>query len=382
VLSFFLFQKTRCALSLGYLGLAELIPALGFALFAGHIVDKYPKRKLLLSYATGFSLLGISLAVTFSVIQLSQINATHFALICYSAAFIIGTLKALQAPTGFSILRMLSSPYKLSKHISLNTTVWYLGAILGPLVAGALISVWPPQHITWLFTAMYLLALALSIMLKGLDEQKPSFNKDIPFWQSLSEGLRFVFSNKLILAALSLDLFAVLFGGAESMLPAVNEMLLHASSISYGWLRSAHGLGSIVLTIFLAAIPLGRNAGTILIAAVAGFGLCMLLFGLSTNFALSFALLFIGGMCDNVSVVIRQYILQIKTPQHLQGRVASVSSIFISSSNELGALESGIAASLVGLSASIVGGGIITMLVAFTVYIITRELRQFHMNPK
>jgi MFS family permease len=379
-LCFLLYEKTRSPLALGYAGLAELIPAVGFALFAGHIADKNAKQKLIRVIAVSYIVLALVLLLNLGNADAVNFEVTKYTAIIYTAIFCTGLLKASLAPVSFSILHALSPPQKITTCISYSTSAWYSGAILGPLAAGWLLGTCEVSTILIIILCLYITCALLAFSLNRLPEAFAQ-TKDASIWQSLAEGIRFVGKNKLILGALSLDLFAVLFGGAESMLPAVNKEILLGDSITFGWLRSAHGLGSIALMIILVFVPLQKRAGPKLFFSVAGFGLCVIVFGLSKNFYLSFVVLFIGGMLDNVSVIIRQYVLQTQTPEQIRGRVASVNSIFISSSNELGALESGIAASLFGLSQSIVIGGCITVSVALVVYLYAKELRHLRIAP-
>jgi predicted MFS family arabinose efflux permease len=374
-----LYQKTKSTLDLGLLGLAELIPAVGFALFAGHFVDQTRKRKVLLAIVLSCFILACSLAILSGTI-LSNASAIEFKWFVLSAIFTLGLIRSFLAPTSFSILAIITNPDVMTKTISLNTSAWYIGAISGPLVAGVLISFCTLQQVLWIIAATFLCSIFFAFNINGINTQ-PVIARKENIWKSLGAGIQFVFGNKLLLAALCLDMFAVLFGGAESMLPAFNVQVLAANSISFGWLRSAHGLGSILLTIVLAFMPLRKHAGKKLLLCIAGFGLCMIAFALSKSFIVAFSALFIGGMFDTISVLVRNSILQSTTPAELRGRVASVNSIFISSSNELGALESGIAASMFGLLPSIIGGGCITIFIAIVTWFAAKQLVQYEM-PK
>jgi MFS family permease len=379
VLSYFLYQKTKSTLDLGLIGLAELIPAIGFALFAGHFVDKSRKRKVLIGIVCSCFLLASSLAII-SNTYFAHCSAVTFKWFVLSAIFLLGTIRAFVSPTSFSVLAIITNPALMTKTISINTSAWYMGAIIGPLVAGVLISIYSLPQILWIIAATFLCAALFAINIKGINTKSEQTSAE-NIWQSLGAGLKFVFSNKVLLAALCLDMFAVLFGGAESMLPAFNAQVLQADSITFGWLRCAHGLGSILLTIILAFAPLKKSAGKKLLACIAGFGFCMIAFALSKSFVLAFSVLFIGGMFDNISVLVRSSILQSTTPADLRGRVASVNSIFISSSNELGALESGIAASIFGLFPSIITGGCITVLIAIITWFAAKPLKLYE-TPK
>jgi MFS family permease len=200
--------------------------------------------------------------------------------------------------------------------------------------------------------------------------------KDIGIIEGLKQGFRFVFKTEVILAVLSLDLFAVLFGGAEALLPVFSSEILKVGEVGYGWLRSAHGIGSIILLFVLAYLPLKNNIGMKLLVSVFLFGLCILFFGISTNVYLSFFLLLFAGLFDGVSVVIRHSILQLNTPEELKGRVSSINMMFISSSNELGAFESGFTARLMGTVSAVVFGGVMTMLVVGFTYLKAPSLKK------
>jgi MFS family permease len=212
-------------------------------------------------------------------------------------------------------------------------------------------------------------------------QKKPiTIQKEVGMLKGLAEGFRFVFGSQIILAVLSLDLFAVLFGGAEALLPVFSKEILQVGEVGYGWLRSAHGIGSLSLLFILAYLPLKTHVGYKLFASVAGFGLCILLFGLSVNFYFSFVVLFFAGLFDGVSVVIRHSILQLKTPEELKGRVSSINMMFISSSNELGAFESGLAARLLGTAPSVVFGGIMTLLVVVITFLKAPSLKKIKLD--
>jgi hypothetical protein len=201
-------------------------------------------------------------------------------------------------------------------------------------------------------------------------------------WENVSQGFRFIFSNKIILAVLSLDLFAVLFGGAEALLPVFSDEILKCGATGYGWLRSAHGIGSLLLLLVLAYLPLKTRVGDKLLWSIAGFGVCIILFGISTHFWFSFVCLFMAGMFDGVSVVIRHSILQLKTPEEIKGRVSSVNMMFISSSNELGAFESGLAARFLGTVPAVVFGGCMTVLIVIVTFFGVPTLRKVQLNDK
>jgi MFS family permease len=250
-----------------------------------------------------------------------------------------------------------------------------LGSVLGPLVGGILLA----HYGISISIAFALVLLCLSSFFILAIKRKPiQYSKDIGIIKGLAQGFRFVFRNQLILAVLSLDLFAVLFGGAEALLPVVSTDIIQVGEVGYGWLRSAHGIGAIFLLLVLTYIPLKNHVGKKLFLCVGLFGLCILFFGLSTSFLLSFFLLFFAGLFDGVSVVIRHSILQMKTPEHLKGRVSSINMMFISSSNELGAFESGFTARYLGTVPAIVLGGFMTIAVVISTYFLAPQLKNLN----
>jgi MFS family permease len=358
-LSYHIYTITHNVMNIGYIGLAEIIPAFLFSLGAGHIADKTDKQKMYLLVLVGYLLVAIGIGFFSSSYNQLSLSSTLFFLYCL--IFLNGAGRAFLAPVSFSILSLVTPEGKDAQAITWSTTAWYLGSILGPLVGSAILAVSSMHQVSILAISCLCIAVICALQISA----KPpilSIKKE-SVMQSLTIGLRFVFSNQLLLACLSLDLFAVLFGGAEALLPVFSKDILQISAVGFGWLRSAHGLGSILLTAILTIVPLQKKAGKKLLWSVAGFGACMICFSLSTNFYLSFLFLFIGGMADCVSVVIRQSVLQKHTPQELKGRVASVNMLFISSSNELGTLESSIAAKYLGTIPSVIFGGIITFMV-------------------
>jgi MFS family permease len=214
----------------------------------------------------------------------------------------------------------------------------------------------------------------------GISPKPVHHQNDVPIWEGLSQGFRFVFRSQIILAVLSLDLFAVLFGGAEALLPVFSKEIFQVGETGFGWLRSAHGIGSILLLFILAYLPLKTNVGNKLLACVAGFGFSIIAFALSPNAYVAFFCLLMAGLFDGVSVVIRHSILQMNTPDELKGRVSSINMLFISSSNELGAFESGFAARYLGTIPSVVFGGIMTLLVVLFTYIKAPALKRIRID--
>ncbi len=377
VLSYMMYTITKDPFSLGLIGLAEVIPAFGFAFFAGYLVDKAEKRTVYMLCILFYLLNAILTIYITSTFFQHQMGMKTVEWMIYLVMFISGCIRAFLAPASFSLLPLLVAREDISQAVTWSSTSWMLGSVLGPL-AGGLLMASIGVHYTIIIAACCMGIASLSILFV---KRKPlAYTKDIGLIKGLSQGFRFVFRSEIILAVLSLDLFAVLFGGAEALLPVFSKEILEVGEVGYGWLRSAHGIGSICLLFLLAYLPLKTNIGYKLFASVAGFGLCILLFGISSNVYLSFGLLFFGGMFDGVSVVIRHSILQLKTPEELKGRVSSINMMFISSSNELGAFESGLAARMLGTVPSVVFGGIMTILVVLVTYFAAPNLKKIKLD--
>ncbi len=372
VVSYKLYTITKDPLSLGLIGLFEVIPAFICAFFAGYFVDKNEKRWIyflcILGYIFNASLLLYATSDSFT----SQHSVSLIEILIYSGMFISGILRAFISPASFSLMPLLVKTDEIPVAVTWTSTSWLLGSVMGPLAGGLLLAAIGITHSIQLALFSLIICGALILQIK----KKPiTFTKDIGIIKGLAQGFRFVFGNQIILAVISLDLFAVLFGGAEALLPVVAKDILDIGEVGYGWLRSAHGIGSIFLLLVLAYIPLKTNVGKKLFLSVGLYGVCILLFGISSSFAISFALLFMAGLFDGVSVVIRQSILQLKTPSELKGRVSSINMMFISSSNELGAFESGFTARLMGTIPAIIFGGIMTIVVVFTTLFLAPKVR-------
>jgi MFS family permease len=258
-----------------------------------------------------------------------------------------------------------------------NSTVWHVASVIGPTFAGFICSI--SFSVALELDLIFILIAIVSVFFIKSHPLPPKQKKE-SLKESLSAGVKFVFGHQIILGALSLDLFAVLFGGAVAMLPAYADKILHVGSVEFGFLRAAPAFGAVIMALVIAYKPPIRNAGRNLFLSVTAFGIATILFGISTNFYFSLFFLFLTGAFDNVSVVIRHTILQLYTPDEMRGRVAAVNSIFIGSSNEIGAFESGVAASAMGLKASVLFGGIMTILVVFTTSKIAPKLRKLNIK--
>ncbi len=360
VIEWQVYTMTRDPLSLGIIGLMEFLPAFLMALFAGHIVDQKEKRNLLIKCILGFSVISLGLFLLSEPSLSKAYSATTILYLIYFLVFLGGIVRAFLGPTIFSLIALIVPKKIYPNAATWSSTTWQMASVLGPALAGFSIS-WVGVH--WSMCLIFGFSLiALLCILKI--SRKPILNPKIggPVFQSLKEGLNFVFKSKAIFGALSLDMIAVLFGGAVALLPIYAQDILHVGSEGFGVLRAAPAVGAAITMIGSTRFPIHKKAGKKLLWAVFGFGLSIIIFGLSTYFWLSVFALFTLGALDGISMVIRQTILQLKTPDHMRGRVASVNSIFVGSSNELGAFESGATAKLMGTVTAVVFGGAMTLL--------------------
>ena len=372
------YSLTKDPLSLGIIGLMEIIPAFSMALFAGHIVDQNEKRNLLLKCIGLFSLisLGLFLLTSPPVEKAWSMTTTLYAI--YAFVFMGGLLRAFFGPTIFSLVALIVPKKVYPNAATWNSSTWQMASVLGPAFAGFTIN-WLGVH--WSLCIVFGLVILAFLLLFGISI-KPILNPKIgePIIQSLKEGVRFVFKTKAILGALSLDMIAVLFGGAVALLPVFAQDILEVGPEGFGMLRAAPAVGAFMTMFITAYIPISKNAGLKLLVAIFGFGLSIIVFGLSSIFWISVVALFFSGVTDGVSMVIRQTILQIKTPDHMRGRVSSVNSMFVGSSNELGAFESGVTAKLMGTVTAVVFGGTMTLITVLTTGIISPSFRKLDLQ--
>ena len=355
------YSLTKNPLSLGIIGLMEIIPAISMALFAGHIVDQKEKKGLLLKCILAFSVISFGMFLLTWPRIISGFSTNNVLYGIYFLVFLGGIVRAFLGPTIFSLLSLIVPKKVYPNAATWSSSVWQIGAVVGPAVAGFSIT-WIGVH--WSMCSIFVCSIFALIMLSQIGI-KPILNPKIgePIMQSLKEGVKFVFTNKTIFGALTLDMVAVLFGGAVALLPIFAQDILKVGPEGFGVLRAAPAVGAL-LTMFISAyVPLYKNAGMKLLIAIFAFGICIIIFGISTIFWISVIALFLSGVADGISVVIRQTILQLKTPDSMRGRVAAVNSIFVGSSNELGAFESGLTAKLMGTVTSVVFGGSMTLLV-------------------
>lgn len=378
VIEWQVYSITKDPLSLGIIGLMEIIPAFTMALFAGHIVDQKEKRNLLATCIAAFSLISFGL---FLLTWDQVVSGWHSKTILYSIyglVFFGGFLRSFFGPTIFSLVALIVPKKIYPNAATWNSSVWQMAGVLGPALGGFTIG-WIGVH--WSLCIIFGLILS-SFFILLLIKRKPILNPKIgePVIDSLKEGVRFVIKTKAILGAMTLDMVAVLFGGAIALLPVFAQDILKVGSEGFGVLRAAPAVGAFLTMLITAYIPISKNAGMKLLVAIFGFGVCIIVFGLSNIFWVSAIALFFSGMTDGVSMVIRQTIFQLKTPDHMRGRVSSVNSMFVGSSNELGAFESGVTAKLFGAVTAVVFGGTMTLITVVTTGLVSPSFRKLDLT--
>lgn len=373
VIGWWMYILTENPLALGLVGLSEVIPALSLALYAGHYIDINEKRKLLLKCIVLYSLCIGSLLFLASPFVETHLHPWTIAGCICAVIAATGAIRAFSGPTFSAMISQIVPKEILSNAASISSATWLVGSISGHALGGFLIAY---LGIFKSFMVILLFVAIGFILLRKL-QVKPILHKaTVKTWESVKEGIEYVFKTKEILGAMTLDLFAVLFGGAAALVPVFAKDILKVGPIGFGWLNAAIDIGSIIMVTILTIKPLQKNQGRVLFYTVAGFGICIICFALSEVFWLSFLALMIAGCMDGVSVIIRSTILQLKTPDELRGRVMSVNSMFINSSNELGQFESGLAAKLMGTVTSVVFGGCMTLGVVIVTWFKAPSLRK------
>jgi MFS family permease len=378
VIEWQVYALTKDPLSLGIIGLMEIIPAFGMALFAGHIVDQREKRNLLALCIAAFSLISFGLFwLTSQDVELAWSKKTILYSI-YALVFFGGFLRSFFGPSIFSLVALIVPKKIYPNAATWNSSTWQMSRVLGVGFAGFSIS-WIGVH--WSLCIIFGLVIFSLVVLFQI-EKKPILNPNIgePMVQSLKEGVNFVFKNKAILGALTLDMVSVLFGGAVALLAIFAQDILKVGPRGFGILVAAPSVGAFLTMLVTAYIPISKKAGMKLLGAIFGFGICIIIFGLSYVFWISVVALFFSGVTDGVSMVIRQTILQLKTPDHMRGRVSSVNSMFVGSSNELGAFESGLTAKLMGTATAVVFGGTMTLITVITTAIVSPSFRNLDLR--
>jgi MFS family permease len=372
VVGWHIYQLTKDPLSLGLIGLAEAIPSITVTLYGGYIADKSDKKKLLVWIIASMLFCSAILAIVTTNDVLQVIGQTWVILIMYGIIFCVGIARGFYSPTAFALMAQIIPKEHYTNSSTWNSGSWQTASIMGPAVGGLLYAF---SGITACFVVIVsFIALALVCIKFFVKNYPATFIPKENIFKSLSEGIRFVFKSKMILGALSLDMFSVFFGGAVALMPIFAHDILKVGAEGLGFMRAAPALGAVVTMFILAKYPPMNKPWRNLLLAVAGFGISIICFGLSRNFYLSLLFLFFEGAFDSVSVIIRSTILQILTPEEMRGRVSAVNGIFINSSNEIGAFESGATARLMGTIPSVLFGGSMTLLIVFFTYLKTKRL--------
>lgn len=372
VVGWHIYELTHDTLALGLIGLAEAIPYFGCALFAGYAVDHYSRRM----FGVLACLMLFLTALTLAAVSAGWIPGKPLLWIYGSIAF-TGLARAFIGPSYSALFALILSRAQYARASGIGSAAFQFGLVAGPALGGIMVG-WSGKTTAYSVAAGLCLAAAVALLSLRIKEPPPALSA--PIFTSIAEGFRFVFSNQIILAAQSLDMFAVLFGGAVSILPAFIHDIFHYGPEGLGILRAAPAIGAVMTGLVLARYPINAHAGRRLLGAVAGFGLCMICFALSTNFWVAGALLVLSGVFDGISVVMRTTILQLATPDAMRGRVSAINGIFIGSSNELGAFESGVMARLMGLVPSVVFGGVMTLTVVAATAKLAPKLRRLELD--
>ena len=378
VIEWQVYSITKDPLSLGVIGLCEFLPAFFLAPFAGHIVDRKEKRNLFAICIALFSLISFGLFYLTSNTVEATWDTTVILYAIYVLVFFGGVLRAFFGPTIFSLIALLVPKRIYPNAATWSSSTWKGASVFGALSGGFLIA-WAGVHNT-LGIVFMLVMLALILVFRI--EKKPIMNKNTneSVKDSLKAGLHFVFNDNVVLGALTLDMIAVLFGGAVAIFAVFATDVLDAGPKGFGILNAALSSGSIITMLATTHIPITKNTGKKLLIAVFGFGICMIVFGASKWLWLSVVALFFSGVFDGVSMVVRQTILQLKTPDAMRGRVGAVNSMFVGSSNELGALESGVAARIFGAPLAVILGGSVTILIVGIIGFKNRDLRALDLS--
>ena len=361
LVGWWIYELTNAPFAIGLIGLAEVIPAVSLALYAGHVIDKSEKRKLLLRGVILYWCCALILLFLSMDIGALKLTSLQIAIGIYFIVFCTGIIRSFTGPSFGTIIGAVVPKNLLQNATTWSQGIWLSASVLGHAIVGFIIAGFGQTGSLIVVVSLVGIGYGFIAMIKS----KPPHADvvDQKTLESVKEGLRFVFNSKEVFGALSLDLFAVLFGGAVAMIPVFAKDILKVGPIGFGWLNAASDIGAIIIILIITIFPANRGQGKKLLLAVAGFGVCIIVFALSKIFWLSFIMLLLSGILDGFSMIVRGTIVQLKTPDHMRGRVMSVNSMFINSSNELGQFESGVAAKALGVIPSVVFGGAMTLLV-------------------
>lgn len=374
LVGWWIYELTNEPFAIGLIGLAEVIPAVSLALYAGHVIDISEKRKLLLKGVALYWICAIALLVLSSKIGTGAFNNLQIAIGIYFVIFCTGIIRSFTGPSFGTLVGEIMPKDLLQNATTWSQGIWLSASVLGHAMVGFFIAGFGNTGSLWIVLGMVTIGFVFISKIKPKPPHKQEVEQKT--LESVKEGIRFVVQTKEVLGALSLDLFAVLFGGAVAMIPVFARDILKVGPIGFGWLNAAADIGAILIIFIITIFPVHQQQGKKLLMAVAGFGVCIIVFALSTTFWISFAALLLSGILDGFSMIVRGTIVQLKTPNHMRGRVMSVNSMFINSSNELGQFESGLAARAMGVVPSVVFGGIMTLIVVTTTWFKAPSLRK------
>jgi MFS family permease len=374
LVGWWIYLLTNDPFAIGLIGLSEVVPAVSLALYAGHIIDQSEKRKVLLKGVFFYFTAVIILIFISSSFTAGYLSNHRIAICVYFVIFCTGIIRAFTGPVFSTMIAHIVPRNNLQNATTWSQGTWLSASVTGHAAGGFLIA---GTGITGTLIVICCLITTSFFFLSRIKQKLPfNIKGDVRTWESVKQGLGFVFKTKELLGAICLDLFAVLFGGSVALIPIYARDILKVGSEGFGFLNGASDLGSIIIVIILTLFPLKKKQGKKLLLAVAGFGTCIIIFGISKIFFLSFIALLISGMLDGISVVIRGTITQLKTPDNMRGRVMSVTSMFVNSSNELGQFESGMTAKLFGTIPSVIFGGSMTLLVVIITWFKAPTLRK------
>jgi MFS family permease len=369
-----IYELSRDPLALGLLGLIEAIPAVGLSLFGGHVADRYNRRSIVLIMRA----ISVFAALAFVVISLNTEALGLVAL--YAVVFIAGLARGFADPAASAFEAQVVPRELYVNAATWGGSIWQVTSIVGPALGG-FIYAWYGVAITYLMIAI-LFALAWVCMALIKPKPMPPAGEHESIWQSIMIGVRYVFHHQVLVGSMALDLFAVLFGGAVALLPIFASDILEVGPSGLGLLVAAPSVGALLSMLWATRYPPVKNAGRILLGAVAGFGISIIVFALSRNFFLSLFALALSGMFDGISVVIRETTLRLLSPERLRGRIAAVNWVFIGSSNEIGAFESGLAASWLGVIPAVWLGGVATLFIVGATALLAPQLRALNLDPR
>jgi MFS family permease len=358
-------ERTHSKLSLGYVGLVLALPVLLFALPAGAAADRYSRRALVMIGQFGLAICGLGLVWA----SLTQAPLP----LVYMLLFGTGTFRAIGWPASAAIVTGMV-PEKVFPNAAMwRSVAFHFAATAGPLAGGFLLALWNPAAVYALDAASSFIMVGCLLFIHPKPHKRSTESKSL---HAFMQGIRYLRRQPILISTMTLDMIAVLFGGAVAMLPVYASDVLHVGAVGFGWMRAMPSIGAMCMGLVLATRPPMRRGGYALLAAVIAFGIATIVFGVSRSFPLSLAALFTLGAADNISVVIRATVLQLLTPDSMRGRVTAVSVIFIGTSNEIGEFESGVAAEYLGLIPSVVFGGVMTLVTVVVTAFIWPELVQ------